>query len=111
MNSNQKVFFAELLKDNSISKIIELDASLSYDSNNRFYPPVGEERCCLLSCSTAIPRVVVYNSCLYKLYPENGSLVGGSINYTWDSVTSSWTDGTDHYIWDNDNFEWIVSNS
>jgi len=111
MNSNQKVFFAELSKDNSISKIIELDASLSCDSNNRFYPPVGEERCCSLSCSTALSRVVVYNAYSYKLYPENGSLVGGSINYTWDSITSSWTDGVSYYTWNNDDFEWIVTNS
>lgn len=112
MNSlPEKVFFAELQTDNSISKIIELDPTASCDSNNRFCPLAGEKRCSSLTLSTYVSRVVVYNACSYKLYPENGILVGGDINYTWDSNTSSWTDGTSHFIWDNDNFEWIVSNS
>jgi hypothetical protein len=108
MEPDTKVFFAELQPDNLISKIIELDSSLSCDSNNRFDPLVGEERCCSLSCSTSLPRNVIYSVCKYKLYPESGYLVGGTIDLSWDSITSSWTDGTYHYEWDNENFEWII---
>lgn len=103
------MYFAELQPDNSITKIIELSVMSSNDSNNRFDPAVGEEKCRSLSVSTSIPRTVVYNVCNYKLYPENGILAGGTIEYSWDGETSSWTDGTQHYTWDNTEFEWVIS--
>ena len=45
MNLDSIVYFAELNTDNSISKIIQMSASLSLDTANSFSPSAGATKC------------------------------------------------------------------
>ena len=115
MNPNTIVYFAELNTDNSISKIIQMSASLSLASTNSFSPSVGQTSCKNLMRSQSLVGLgvtfgVFYCQYTYQLYPSDGSLLsGGSKTYAWDSGNSCWTSGSSSYTWNNTSYSWDVS--
>ena len=115
MNPDTIVYFAELNTDNSISKIIEMSANLSFNTVNSFTPSAGAEACKKWRSSQSLVGLgatfnVVYSQYSYQLYPSDGSLLsGGSKTYAWDSGNSCWTSGSSSYTWNNTSFSWDVS--
>ena len=111
MNLDSIVYFAELNTDNSISKIIQMSASLSLDTANLFSPTACKNLVRSQSLvGTGVTFGVVYCQYTYQLYPSDGSLLsGGSKTYAWDSGNSCWTSGSSSYTWNNTSFSWDVS--
>ena len=115
MNLDSIVYFAELNTDNSISKIIQMSASLSLDTANSFSPSAGATKCKNLMRSQSLVGAgvtfgVVYCQYTYQLYPSDGSLLsGGSKTYAWDSGNSCWTSGSNSYTWNNTSYSWDVT--
>ena len=114
MNPNTIVYFAELNPDNSISKIIEMSANLSFNTANsticRSKPHVKNLRRSQSLVGLGTTFGVVYSQYTYQLYPSDGSLLsGGSKTYAWDSGNSCWTSGSSSYTWNNTSFSWDVS--
>lgn len=99
MAQQSTVYFAELDSSNNIISVVSSLEGVG-SLNNTFTPSQGES-----NILTAAFPSVVYKNTTWKLYPEDGTLVGGNVSYTWDSVEGKWSDGTNHYVWINGSAE------